>query len=79
MLEDKKDSVDDRLKMTTYKLDAANTTLENAEGGKEALETRHENTSDKLEELEKQVAAAKLEAQEADRRCEDIVRWVQKM
>ena len=60
--------------MTTYKLDAANISLENAEGGKEALETRHETTTDRLDELERQVAEAKLEAQEADRRCEDIVR-----
>ena len=37
LLEDKKDSVDERLRMTSNQLEAANITLENADGGREAM------------------------------------------
>jgi len=74
LLEDKKDSEDERLRMTSNQLEAANITLENADGGREAMESKYGSTSDKIEELEKLLSEAKNNAQEADRRCEDIVR-----
>ena len=37
LLEDKKDSVEDRLNMTTNKLDHANATLEDSDGGRQAM------------------------------------------
>ena len=74
MLEDRKDSVDDRLKMTEAKLEDANVSLQGSDGGREAMANKFELTSDKIEELERLVSEAKLAAQEADRRCEDVVR-----
>merc|ERR1712240_412341 len=74
LLEDKKDSVDERLRMTSNQLEAANITLENSDGGREAMESKYGSTSDRIEELEKSLTEAKNTAQEADRRCEDIVR-----
>ena len=36
--------------------------------------SRADTVCDRVEELERQVAEAKAEAQEADKRCEDVVR-----
>ena len=60
--------------MTTNQLDAANNSLETTKDGREDIENRYENTSDKIEELERLFAEAKAVAQEADKRCEDVVR-----
>ena len=74
LLEDRKEKVDERLRLTTNQLDAANSSLETAKDGREVIENKYENTSDKIEELERLVAEAKATAQEADKRCEDVVR-----
>merc|ERR1711973_886770 len=62
------------MRMTSNQLEAANITLENADGGREAMVRKYGSTSDRIEELEKSLTEAKNTAQEADRRCEDIVR-----
>ena len=73
-MEDRKENVDERLRLTTNQLDDANITLETAKDGRENIENKYENTSDKIEELERLLAEAKAVAQEADKRCEDVVR-----
>ena len=74
ILEDRKDKVDERLRLTTNQLDAANISLETAKDGREVIENKYEVTSDKIEELERLLTEAKATAQEADKRCEDVVR-----
>ena len=73
-MEDRKENVDERLRLTTNQLDDANITLETAKDGRENIENKYENTSDKIEQLERLLAEAKAVAQEADKRCEDVVR-----
>ena len=73
-MEDRKENVDERLSLTTNQLDAANISLETAKDGRDDIENKYENTSDKIEQLERLLAEAKAVAQEADKRCEDVVR-----
>ena len=73
-MEDRKENVDERLRLTSNQLDAANISLETTKDGREDIENKYENTSDKIEQLERLLAEAKAVAQEADKRCEDVVR-----
>ena len=93
-MEDRRDGLADRLALTSSQLAGAHTSLEAADGGREAMVlcmfqsqlfygsfkkylmqiSRADTVGDRVEELERLVAEAKAEAQEADKRCEDVVR-----
>merc|ERR1719205_587083 len=74
LLEERKAAVEDRLKLTNNKLDSTNTCLETVDGRRIDMVTKSELSGDKIDELERDLSQAKSTAQEADKRCEDVVR-----
>merc|ERR1719397_1777441 len=74
LLEDSVERQQDRLEMTNRNLAAATETLQSSDGGRQAIETRCESTSERIELLEAALVEAKQVAEAADRQCEDGVR-----
>ena len=64
----------DRLELLTGKNQTASDRLSQSEDRRQDIETQFESTGEKIEHLERQVAAAKEIAEESDKKVEEVVR-----
>ena len=63
-----------RLELLTGKNQTASDRLSQSEDRRQDIETQFETTGEKIEHLERQVAAAKEIAEESDKKVEEVVR-----
>ena len=63
-----------RLELLTGKNQTASDRLSQSEERRQDIETQFETTGEKIEQLERQVAAAKEIAEESDKKVEEVVR-----